>query len=135
MRTASAILGFLMVTLAAECAPTPQSRDFVGTYEGGSLGKNTTGRSFILQLDISVEKEAYSLSAEMNDTNREEGMDHTSNSHWNWTGLGGIHDGILVFTFNSPEGGQRNGSIRRERAGLTLKLDGVRYRIRPSKPD
>jgi hypothetical protein len=133
VKTIFLLFGCFTLTLFWAGAATPPLSDFVGTYEGASPGRSSTGRSFVLQLDVTKQNGAYSLSAEMNDTNREEGMDHTSNTHWRWTGTGSVRNDVLVFTFTSTGDQSRQGSIRRDHSEFILTLDRIRYRLQFSK--
>jgi hypothetical protein len=69
----------------------------------------------------------------MNDTNREAGMDHTSNTHWRWTGTGAVHEGTLKFKYDSGDAELANGTLRRDKAGFTLMLGSTQYRLRRSR--
>jgi len=122
-----------MLTLFSACAAPRARTDFVGTYEGASFGKSETGQSLVLHLDVTKTDEMYSLVASMNDINREEGMDHTSNSHWHWTGKGAVRQESLDFTYDSGDAQPGKGTFRRDRAGLILTLDGIQYRLHVSK--
>ena len=99
VKTIFLLFGCFTLTLFWAGAATPPLSDFVGTYEGASPGRSSTGRSFVLQLDVTKQNGAYSLSAEMNDTNREEGMDHTSNTHWRWVGTGSVRNDVRLHIY------------------------------------
>ena len=133
MRTKLLVVSSFLLTLLSACAAPPARTDFVGTYEGASIRKDPTGQSFVLELDVTKRNGVYSLAGSMNDTNREEGMDRTSNTHWQWTGTGAVRDGSLIFTYASRGDDRRNGTLRRDGAGFTLTLDRVQYRLKHSK--
>ena len=123
---------YLAVSVVAVAA-TPDH--FVGSFAGASVRSDSSGRSFVVCLEVSERAGTYSLVAFMNDTNREPGMDHTSNTHWHWTGSGAIRGSALEFTFSSAAPVPEKGSLRRTRAGMLLKLGAVQYRIkRASEP-
>lgn len=133
---AKAAFSVLCVCLAVSVvagAETPER--FVGSFAGASLRADPFGRSFVVCLEVSERAGTYSLAAVMNDTNREPGMDHTSNTHWRWTGSGAIRGSALEFTFSSADTPLEKGSLRRTRAGLLLKLGRIQYRMkRASEP-
>jgi hypothetical protein len=133
MRRISFSMLFTMTAAAfADAAP---AENFVGSFEGESLGAHSSGQSFVICLRVTEQAGTYSLFALMNDTNWESGMDHTSNTHWRWTGSGSIQRGILIFIFSSPHTPPEKGSLQRTRRGLLLKLGTVQYRIqRVSEP-
>ncbi len=56
--------------------------DFVGAYEGASIDKSPPGPSLVCRLDVTEQNGVYTLVGSMSDPNREEGMDHTSHTHW-----------------------------------------------------
>lgn len=109
---------------------------FVGSFDGESLRAAPSGQSFVVCLRIVEKAGSYSLSALMNDTNWEQGMDHTSNSHWRWTGSGSIQRGRLIFMFSSPgDMAPEKGSLQKIRGGFLLKLGTIRSRVqRVSEP-
>jgi hypothetical protein len=118
-----------VVTLAA----TPER--FVGSFAGAAVRADPFGKSFVVCLEVTERGGTYSLAALMNDTNREPGMNHTSNSHWRWTGSGAIRGSALEFTFSSADTPPEKGSLRTTRSGILLKLGGVQYRLkRASEP-
>ena len=127
------LCSFLLTSLFSACAAPPAQTDFVGTYQGASIRKSPTGQSLVLQLDVTKRNGVYSLVGSMNDTNREEGMDHTSNTHWQWTGTGAVDHESLNFRFDSFDAELGRGTLRRDGAGLTLTLNGVQYRLHLSK--
>jgi hypothetical protein len=124
---------FLLWCLALACpafAAPPVEPDFVAVYEGESIGKSSTGRSFVLELTVTKQNESYSLTASMNDTNREAGMDHTSNSHWDWSGTGAVQGDCLAFTYDAPDAKPGKGILCGDRRGFILTLSGIKYRVR-----
>ena len=133
MRTTLLVLSSFLLTFLSACAAPPARTDFVGTYEGASIRKSPTGQSLVIELAVTKRNGGYSLAGAMNDTNREAGMDHTSNTRWQWTGTGAVRDGSLRFTYASRGDDRRSGTLRRDAAGLTLTLDRVRYRLHLSK--
>ena len=126
------LCSFLLPLFFVHAAPPPRT-DFVGTYEGVSLRKSLAGQSFIVELNITQRDGIYSLDCHMNDTNREEGMDRTSNTRSHWTGTGSMDHGSLNFTFKSDFGEPSKGTLRRDGGVLILTLGGVRYRVHFSK--
>jgi hypothetical protein len=123
------LLGISLVAAAA----TPNH--LVGSFAGASVRSDPAGQSFVVCLEVIERAGTYSLTAFMNDTNREPGMDHTSNSHWRWMGSGAMRGSALEFTFSSAGTAPEKGSLRRTRAGMLLKLGAVQYRIkRASEP-
>lgn len=115
------------------CAAPSVQPSFVGTYRGESIHNSSTGRSIVLGLTITEQNGNYSLTASMNDTNREDGMDHTSNTHWRWSGTGTVHNDRLTFRFDSGDAELGGGTLRRDRSGFILMLDRVEYRLRLSR--
>jgi hypothetical protein len=132
-KTAFIALCLCLAVSAVAVAATPDP--FVGSFAGASVRSDPSGQSFVVCLEVIERAGTYSLVAVMNDTNREPGMDHTSNSHWRWTGSGAIRGSALEFTFSSAGTHPEKGSLRRTRAGMLLKLGPVQYRIkRASEP-
>ena len=112
------LLLFLFITLFSACVSPPAQTDYVGSYEGASIHKSKEGQSLVLQLDVTNSSGAYSLVGSMNDTNREEGMDHTSNTRWQWSGKGIVHEGCLRFKYRSHGAERENGTLRRDNVGF-----------------
>ncbi|HVF70881.1 MAG TPA: hypothetical protein VM940_04670 [Chthoniobacterales bacterium] len=133
MRTKLLILYSSLLALASAGGAPPAQTDLVGTYEGASIRKSPTGQSLVLQLDVTKRDGVYSLAASMNDTNREEGMDHTSNTHWQWTGTGTVRNDRLTFKYDSGDAELGRGTLRRDGAAFILTLGRVRYRLHLSK--
>ena len=126
MRAVTLFFFFLFVATVAGGS----RENVVGSYSGESVGGGATGRSYVLRLDVMEADGVYSLAAEMNDTNREEGMDHTSNTHWRWSGRGHLQSGVLVFTFSSPDAAPEKGSMRLKGKEVSLHLGNIRYRLK-----
>ena len=121
--------------LLAACSTTPQPVDFAGRYRGAATDRSYPyGESLVEELEISDKAGSYSLTGFMNDTNREPGMDHTSNTRWHWTGTGATRGDALQFTYSDAQGSGGTGSLRQERTGLVLTLDRTQYRLQRSPP-
>ena len=84
----------------------------------------------MLKLGVTNQNGSYSLTASMNDTNREPGMDHTSNTHWDWSGTGTVQGDCLAFTYDSHDAEPGKGTLCRDRRDFILTLSGIKYRVR-----
>jgi hypothetical protein len=133
MRTKLLILYSCLLALGSVCGAPPAPTDLVGTYEGASIRKSATGQSLVLQLDVTKRDGVYSLAAFMNDTNREEGMDHTSNTRWQWTGTGTVRNDRLTFKYDAGDAEVGSGTLRRAGAAFILTLGQVQYRLHLAK--
>lgn len=72
--------------------------ELVGTFTSRPSREDFGTDSVVEDLQITVEADTYGLHGTMNVTNREPGMDHTSNTFWSWTGDGRLVDGVINFT-------------------------------------
>jgi hypothetical protein len=133
LKAALCALCCLTFAFFSACAAPSVQPSFVGTYRGESIHKSLTGRSIVLGLTITEQNGNYSLTASMNDTNCEDGTDHTSNTHWRWIGTGAIHNDRLTFRFDSGDAELARGALRRDGSGFILMLDRVEYRLRLSR--
>ena len=129
----ASFLSILLTIIAVTSADSGSIHGLVGSFEGEVVESSSSGRSFVVCLRVIEQGGVYSLSALMNDTNREPGMDHTSNTHWRWTGSGSVRGSMLAFMFSSPDAPPEQGSLQQTRKGVTLKLGTVRYRMKRAK--
>lgn len=126
---------FATLFLLAACSTPPLPSNFSGSYAGSAVhNSNPYGESLVEGLEITQQASDYSLDADMNDTNREPGMDHTSNTRWQWTGTGSVQGDALAFTYSSAGGDHGNGSLRQKNTALLLTLNGIQYLLHRSSP-
>jgi hypothetical protein len=125
-----------IVLLLAACATTTPNPDiFVGAYEGPAItDSDPYARSSVESLEITREGAAYSLSGYMNETNREPGMENTSDTRWEWSGTGLARGNSLEFTYSTPDDQHGAGSLIPKRGGLLLTLDSTHYQLHKSPP-
>ena len=78
---------------------------------------------------MTLDGDIYKLSAHMNVTNREGGMDHTLNTFWRWSGEGRLVGSVIRFTYEMSFAGvdkeMGRGSFRRSGSRYIVEVDGA----------
>lgn len=118
---------------------------FAGTFSGEAprsrqeirkaQAAGVENRALVDELIITRNGDAYKLDCEMDETNREEGMDHVSHTHSHWTGVGRLQGDKLLFSWVDDvdpalprePADKGNGTIRRRGKKLVMTLHGVDY--------
>jgi hypothetical protein len=119
-------VGFLVLLWSAACSTPERQVSLKGSYTGSGLKDD--GYSLVEGLEVTEIKGQSRLTAYMNDTNQEAGMDQISNSRSLWTGQGSMRGDSLVFVYKA-NGVDRKGSLEANRSGFLLTLDGRRYQL------
>ncbi|HWB61361.1 MAG TPA: hypothetical protein VG733_17900 [Chthoniobacteraceae bacterium] len=113
----------------------PDAKFYTGTYEGSLIhNDNPYGDLLIEGMQITAGTDGVcTLEGVINATNREEGMDHTSNTRNHWEGTGAIHDGVLQFSYVVTYGGDESekgtGSLQKQGKEYILIFDGDKFRL------
>lgn len=129
------LLTCVTLFLLAACSTSTRPVSFAGSYTGAAIrNSDQYGELLIEGLDIAEREGSFLLEGYMNATNREPGMDHTSNTRWLWTGKGTVRGGSLSFTYSGNTGEQGTGFLRPRRAGFLLTLDGNEYLLHRTPP-
>jgi hypothetical protein len=134
IRIFPAIAVILFTACSAAAGEAEAAAALVGTFTNrpgpGSLGTH----SVVEELQVALEGDNYRLTATMNITNREDGMDRTSNTFWTWTGEGRLVRGRIQFTYEARfvGGGLESGrgSFRASKGKYVLELDGSKHTVR-----
>jgi hypothetical protein len=130
VRTGSIFLGCGVLLMLPACTAGRATLTFAGKYAGAAVSDtNPDGDSLVEGLEIREKAGQFALTGYMNATNREEGMEHTSNSRWSWSGTGAVVGDVLKFTYSSTLEERGSGSLRHGRDGLLLRLDDGEYRL------
>lgn len=135
VKTTFLLLNGTTLLLLAACSTPVRPVGFAGSYQGAAIhSSNPYGESLVEGLDVTERAGSYSLEGYMNDTNREPGMDHTSNTRWQWNGTGTVQGDSLAFSYSSAIGERGTGSLRQERTGFLLTLDQNQYQLHRAPP-
>ena len=132
-------VSFLLLASCVSAYAAAPNANLLGTFASRRPPPNAYGTHGLVEhLEVTLDGDLYKLSAYMNVTNREGGMEHTSNTFWRWSGEGRLVGNVIRFTYEASFGGDDKetgrGSFRRSGSRYIVEVDGAKYTVRRKTP-
>lgn len=121
--------------LGAAADGAGKEEDLLGTFTSRPTRQHADSftESIVELLEVKRDGDGFTLEATMNVMNREDGMDHVSNTMSHWTGRGKRVGAAIRFTYEATGAGSSErgqGVFRRAGRGFVLKVDDAEYPVR-----
>jgi hypothetical protein len=129
----------IVCCLSLSCAMALASDEgdkLIGAFSGRPARQHAGSftETIVEELKVSRVEQEFALEVTMNTMNREDGMDHVSNTIWELTGHGKLVEGTIRFDYEARVAGGStetgHGTFRRAGRKFVLTIDNAHYTVR-----